>query len=478
MQDLVRDLIPWVFIAGLLGCVIIPFWFLGSILRVAFSEAPLARLRQRWPVLLIFGAATVFILYAFDLFPPRHEIPFPYDSPSPPTTAEAIENADAIVEGSFLLDRSSSSRAVFTKTYYPNLKANTFVIPFQIERSVRGPSSGMVNVKLFFTLWANTPFYEGLPLHEKLLLLLKRDPNDSQNYILVSQNTCWLVLYHPHTPEAAPADPAKFILDDVKGFLNACLDQPGKTAAIAYMKEPTTLGAFSSAFGGGRVSTIIYPQNDPARAQALRIGKDLGTSDPEFLAIAKKYEDGPWQIGEIARSIRTASGDYSAFQSRLAANTAAPPAAPSPGFHILDERNNLPGELSNAIRDSTHPADLLPLVNQAMASPDPRTREFVMRALDQYEMKDGYGQYGDRLGSVYFPLIIKMLDDSDPEVRSAALGCTFCISGSVKQRVPDREVNMPATFLFKQDPDLYVNKAKTWWQTHHPELTTSPGTGP
>ena len=478
MQELVRYLIPWVFLAGLLACVIIPFWFAGSIVGTVFSKSPGAKLRKRWPILLIFGAATFLLLYAFDFFPPRHEIPYPYSTPGAITTADALAGADAIVEGSFSLDHIvSSSRDVFVHAYYPNLKVNVFVIPFQIDRSVRGPSSGTINVKLFFTLWSNTPFYQGLPLREKLLLLLKRDPSDGSDYILVSQNTCWLVLDHPHATATVPIDPATFVLDDAKGFLAACLDHPSTTALIGYTTQPTSIGSFMTTLGGGSFGTIFYPQNDPARTQALSIGKDLGTSDPEFLAIAKKYEEGPWQIGQIARSIRADSGDYSGLQTRLATDTAAPPPS-SPGFHVIDERNNLPWELANAVRDSTHPADLLPLVTQAMASPDPRVREEVMRALDQYEARDGYGRNGDRLGSAYFPLIVKMLDDPDQEVRYAALGCTFCISGSVKKRVPDREVNMPATMLFQQDPDLYINKAKTWWQNHGAALTNSSPAAP
>jgi hypothetical protein len=59
------------------------------------------------------------------------------------------------------------------------------------------------NVKLFFTLWPNTPFFQSLPLREKLLLLLKRDPSDGSNYILVLQNTYWLVLNHPMPPPAS-----------------------------------------------------------------------------------------------------------------------------------------------------------------------------------------------------------------------------------------------------------------------------------
>src|ERR1700761_9398542 len=107
-------------------------------------------LKRLGPVLLVVCAVAAFIIYSLDILPLRHPIPYPYDQPGVPTTAEAIDNADAIVEGAFLLDRTvSSTRAFFTSCPYgPNLKVNTFTIPFQIDHSLRGPSSGTVNVKL------------------------------------------------------------------------------------------------------------------------------------------------------------------------------------------------------------------------------------------------------------------------------------------------------------------------------------------
>jgi hypothetical protein len=475
MQDLLRDVISVVALLGMLLYIVIPVWFITRLVSVLASKSPLEKLQRNAPLLLALGAATLFILYLLDIIPPRREIPFPYTSPLAPSTADAIDQADAIVEGSFLLNHAvSSARAVFTGPYSQNLKVNVFVVPFQIDRVVKGPASGTISVKLFFTLWPNTPFYQALPLKEKLLLLLKKDPADASDYILVSQGTCWLVLANPHPASGAPADPATFILDDAKGFLAACLAHPGATAAIAYIKEPTSFGFMTTLLGSGGFSTISYPENDPARTQALRIGKDLGEHDPGFLALAKKYEDAPQQLGSIARSIRADSGDYSELETQLKTNNAPPPASPGPGFHVIDGRANLPDELYSAITDSQHPADLLPLVTQALASPDPHTRERVMQGLYHYAGKDGYGIRGNRLGNAYFPLVAKMLDDPDRQVQYSALGCLFCMSGCVKQRVPDREVNLPAIMIYQQDPDLWINKAKAWWEKHKAELMAAP----
>jgi hypothetical protein len=223
MKDLLREILTLCAFVALLAYIIIPIWFVCICLGLVVSKVQREKFKTRWPIYLAFGAATLTILYALDLFPPRHALPNPF---APDqfrlTTPGIIQQADAIVEGSFLLDHTvSSSRDVFTGSYYRNLKVNTFVIPFQVDKSVRGPSTGTINVKIFFTYGANTPFYQGLPLKEKLLLLLKHDSQDNNIYTFFSQQTGWLVLAHPHAANSAPSDPNTFVLDDAKGFLAA-----------------------------------------------------------------------------------------------------------------------------------------------------------------------------------------------------------------------------------------------------------------
>ena len=470
MNDFLREIFTLCAFAALLAYVVIPIWFVCIYVGLVVSKARREKFKTKWPIYLALGTATFVILYALDLFPPRHALPNPFTPDQfRLTTPETIQQADALVEGAFLLDHTvSSSRDVFTGPFYDNLKVNTFVIPFQVDASARGPSTGTINVKIFFTYGANTPFHQGLPLKEKLLLLLKQDSQDNNTYTFFSQSTDWLVLAHPHAANSIPSNPNTFVLDDAKGFLAACLDHPGLTGAIGYMTQPTAFGATFALLGGG-FGTINYPQTDPARLQALRIGKSLGESDPEFLALAKKYEGEYGEIGTIARSIRADSGDYSDLKTRIDDFGAHPPAAPEPGKFALigDPKSNLPSELSNAIIGAEHPDKMMPLITQALASPDSQMREMVARALSQRQNKDNGGfERGNQLGNQFYPLLVKLLDDPDKKVQYAAMGCMFGMSGSIKHWPPEtRELNLWATTILEKNPGMFQSQLaqyKAW----------------
>ena len=476
MKDLLREIITlWAFV-GLLAYIVIPIWFVCICVGLVVSKVRREKFKTRWPIYLAFGAATFVILYALDLFPPRHALPNPF---APDqfrlTTPETIQQADAIVEGSFLLDHTvSSSREVFTGPYYRNLKVNTFVVPFQVDKSVKSPRAGTINVKIFFTYGPNTPFYQGLPLKEKLLLILKQDPQDKDTYTLFSQNTCWLVLAHPHAANSAPSDPDAFVLDDVKGFLAACLEHPGLTGEIGYMTQPTVFGSMITLLSGG-FSTIGYPQTDPARLQALRIGKSLGESDPEFLAIAKKFEGEYGEIGQIARGIRAGSGDYSDLKTRLNDFNAHPPIAPEPGKFALigDPKSNLPSEISAAIRDSEHLDKIMPLILQALTSSDPGLRRLTVQQLYWRAARENPdGKKGNPLGNQFYPIMVKLLDDPDQQVQYSAMGCIFYMSGEIRKHTQDRELHLWAVTIFQENPDLYLQQYKDWWEKHKNELTS------
>jgi hypothetical protein len=476
MKDLLREILTLCAFAALLAYIIIPIWFVCICVGLVVSKAQRKKFKTKWPIYLAFGVATFVILYALDLFPPRHALPNPFTPDQfQLTTPETIQQADAIVEGSFLLDHTvSSSRDVFTGPRFQNLKVNTFVIPFQVDESERGPSTGTINVKIFFTFGPNTPFYQGLPLKEKLLLLLKQDSQDNNTYTFFSQQTGWLVLAHPHAANSVPSNPNTFVLDDAKGFLAACLDHPGLTGAIGYMTQPTAFGSAVTLLSGG-FSTIGYPQTDPARLQALRIGKSLGESDPEFLAIAKKFEGEYGEIGTIARSIRADSGDYSELDARLKDFNAHPPVAPEPGKFALigDPKSNLPNELSAAIGGSEHLDKIMPLIMQALASPDPRVRRLTVQQLYwRADRENPDGKKGNPLGNQFYPIMVKLLDDPDQQVQYSAMGCIFYMSGEIKKHPQDRELHLWAIKILQQNPDFYLQQYRDWWEKHKNELTS------
>jgi hypothetical protein len=264
--------------------------------------------------------------------------------------------------------------------------------------------------------------------------------------------------------KASVSDPEKFVMDDVKGFLAACLADPGASGRIVYYSG---LGNFlAELLAPDRVN---FPQTDPARLHALRIGKSLADGDPEFLAIAAKYENEYGEIGEVARSVRAASGDYSELQDRVRDFNGNPPAATVPGhFSIVgDPRSNLPGELSDAIQDAEHPDKMMPLIEAALASPDRQMRFAVARALYFRAGKNGWGSDGrNQLGNQFYPLMVRLLRDPDREIQYEAMGCIFSMSGEVRKRPDEREINLWATDIVAADPDKYVAQYEDWWAKH------------
>jgi hypothetical protein len=473
MQNLLRELFLVAGLMGLITYILIPVWFFSALIGLAVSTKRRASFRSRWPVFIALGVATVVILYITDLFP-RQRIPFPDDSPVPKQNArDAIDEADAIVEGSFLRSHTvSSTRGEFDGPFYHNLRVDTFVVPFQIEASAKGPTLGAINVRLYFTPYPNTPFYTRLPLAERMLVLLRRDPHDSATWIMVNEANDWLILAQPHDPAALPEPPAAFVLDDAKRFLTACLDQPDLTARIAYMNQPTVLGTAFTLLDGG-FSTLSYPENDPARRNALRMGKDLGLADPEFLALARRYENAPQDLGQIARSVRTDSGDYSGLQARLSTATHAPPLPAPQGFRLIgDPAANIPHDMYQAILDAPDMEKIMPVVQEALASSDPKLREETADGLYQRQGKARSNLRSPlRLPDDYAPLLVSLLDDGDDKVQYDAMGTLFYLSGEMKKRVPDREVNLPAIWLWQQHKNDYLAKAKAWWQKHKAEFS-------
>ncbi len=182
-------------------------------------------------------------------------------------------------------------------------------------------------------------------------------------------------------------------------------------------------------------STINFPQTDPARTQALQIGKNLAGDDPEFLALARKYENEYGQIGQIARSIRADSGDYSDLQARLNDFNAHPPVAPEPGkFAIFgDPKSNFPYELSTAIQDTAHLDKIMPLILQR-PSPRPIPAYAASPRSSSIGAPGKNGGNGQDLGNQFYPVLVKLLDDPDQQVQYSAMGCLFYMSGQFRQR--------------------------------------------
>jgi hypothetical protein len=63
--------------------------------------------------------------------------------------------------------------------------------------------------------------------------------------------------------------------------------------------------------------------------------------------------------------------------------------------------------------------------------------------------------------------MVKLLDDPDPKVQAAAISCIFYMSGEIKKHPQERELNIWATFIHKQNPNLFPTQLvqyKAWWE--------------
>ncbi len=440
-----------------------PIWFIGSLVSLFFSQAQRDKIKAHWLIYSVLGLISFFVLSAVWInYVPRHFFYSCATEPdlNVPVTRDSIAQADALVEGSFDLDHVvSTSGEIITGRYGPGFDVNCFVVPFKVEGLAKGDTGKTIHVKIFFPTVRRGALEWGLPLKEKMLLLLKRDPQQADTFELLSQQTSWLVIARPHAADATSSDANKFVLDDAKGFLANCLDHPELPGAIVYL---TDVGNF--------FTNVIarFPQSDPAREHALEMAKSLADGDPEVAALAAKFEGEYGKVGEIASSICANSGDTIYLQSRLKDYNNQPPDtdAPTNNFAIIGNNHfNFPWQVANAVRDSDNVGKLMPLISTALASPDSRMRLFVTRALSQRQGKDNEQfQHGNQLGNQFYPLLVKLLDDPDQDVRYSAMGCIFWMSGSIKQRFGHRDIDLPAIQIFRQNPDSYVAQYKDWWE--------------
>ncbi len=130
-------------------------------------------------------ALVLFLLAFWLFFGPRHLFPgnntgmYAHDC-SEPITHDSIDQADAIVEGNFILNRIiSRSSEVLVLNPYQQLDVNTFVIPVPGRCGRQGRFvGGAVRIKIFFPEDGASPVHWGLPLKERLLLFLKKDPQE------------------------------------------------------------------------------------------------------------------------------------------------------------------------------------------------------------------------------------------------------------------------------------------------------------
>ncbi len=369
--------------------------------------------------------------------------------------------------------------------YQRTVRARRKLIPFLVDHYWKGNGPREIDIALFEPsegFWARG---WQLPAQENLLVALKRDTTGSGAYQFVNQGNSWLVIAANAKEASADAGPDKVIESYTYDYLQRYAAGPEAQRPVM-LSDPLTIDSIAG------VSKTLEMNNVSVVQQALATARNFRMEDADTLALLKQMLAAPephdqnqklpgmgvvmWTSGspvrqEVLATLMKLAPDSSDLMAWLKNYNAQPaPAVATPGKFAMigDAYSNFPWELAKAIGDCDSVEKMMPLITQALSSPNPRMREEVARALTQRQRKNNEGyELGNQLGNQFFPIMVKLLDDPDPKVQGAAMGCIFWMSGEVKRHPQEREINLWATFILKQNPNLFptqLGQYKAWWE--------------
>lgn len=359
------------------------------------------------------------------------------------------------------------------------------IIPFLVDHYWKGTGPREIDIALFEPsqgFWANG---WQLPAQENLLVALKRDETWSSAYQFVNQSNSWLVIAADANETVTGSGPDKVIESYTYDYLQRYAAGPEAQRPVM-LSDPLTIDSIAG------LSKTLEMNNVSVVRQALATARNFRMEDENTVALLKQMLAAPepknqsqkppvtgmviWTSGspvrqEVLATLMKLAPESSDLMTWLKNYNARPlPATATPGqFAVIgDEYSNFPFELGQSIEDSDNIKKMMPLITQALASPNPRMREGVARSLRQRQAKNnGNYQLGNQLGNELLSMMAKLLDDPDQGVQQAAMGCIFEMSGEVKKPVEERTLHFWAIFKFKQDPNLYptqLKEYKEWWE--------------
>jgi hypothetical protein len=366
------------------------------------------------------------------------------------------------------------------------VRARRKIIPFLVDQYWKGAGPAEIEVALFEPserFWDNA---WQLPAQENLLVALKKDETGSGAWQFVNQSNSWLVIAAGANPVITGAGPDKVIESRTYDYLQRYATGPEAQRPVL-LSDPLAIDSIAG------LSKTLEINNVTVVRQALSTARNFRMEDASTVALLKQMLAAPeahdlnqktsglgtvqmWTSGSPVRQevlstlmkLAPDSSDLMAWLKDFNARPVPAPATPSQ-FALIgqDQYSNFPWELAKAIADSDNVGKMMPLITGALASPDPRMRAQVAGALRQRQERDnGDFHLGNQLGIAFFPMMVKLLDDPDHDVRAAAMGCLFCMSGEIRKRPDERELNIWATFVHKQNPNLFPTQLvqyKAWW---------------
>lgn len=355
-------------------------------------------------------------------------------------------------------------------SYERTVQARRKIIPFVVDRYWKGNGPREIALAVFEP---SEGFWAGgwkLPAQENLLVALKKDTTGSSAYQFVNQSNSWLVIGAGAKAPVEEGGPDKVIEAYAFDYLQRYAAGPEAQRPVMF-SDPLTIDSIAE------LSKSMEMNNVSLVRQALATARNFHMDDEKTVALLKQMLAGSEPNNQVQKTpglgtVRWTSGSPVKQEVLATLMKLAPESSELMAwlndFNFGDEYSNFPWELSKAVADCDSVQKMTPLITKALASPNPRMREEVARALTQRQEKNnGSYERGNQLGNQFYPMLVTLLDDPDQKVQYAAMGCMFFMSGEIRQRVDERDLNLWATTILKQQPDLYAKQLaqyKAWWE--------------
>jgi len=455
------------------------------------SESMVARPKQPWRFGLNVALALLLLFWLAQWATPRPNGGIVSSMGDKGMSPDMLNDTDVLCSGHFSQSWQpfrwcwNVQLKVGEPQFQRTVRARRKIIPFLVDHYWKGNGPREIDIALFEPsegFWARG---WQLPAQENLLVALKKDSTGSSAYQFVNQGTSWLVIAANAKENSADSSPDKVIESHTYDYLERYAAGPEAQRPVMF-SDPLTIDSIAG------LSKTLEMNNVSVVRQALATARNFRMEDENTIALLKQMLAAPepnnqnqkppgmgmvmWTSGspvkqEVLATLMKLAPDSSDLMTWLNTYNSRPVPAPStPGkfAQIGDAYSNFPWELAKAVGDCDSVEKMMPLITQALASPDPRMREEVTRALAQRQEKNN-GEYelGNQLGNQLFPILVKLLDDPDRKVQAAAMGCIFWMSGEFKKHPDEREINIWATFVHEKDPNLFPTQLvqyKAWWE--------------
>ena len=309
------------------------------------------------------------------------------------------------------------------------------IVPFYVEHYWHGQGAGVLRVAVVQPTefsYGHTWFFPG---KEKLLVALKPDDTGDGALQLVDQPYSWLVLRGETMADPAPATAGEEVVHAARDYLAAYAQGTEEKDPVTLM-EPVRIGALMP----GQESS----DNNFVIAQTLATLGQFRDNDPKTIALIKSY--------------LTPAMSPPIYEEAIHALIQIDPIGgwnfvydlyESPSLSVQDSyliSVELPAGITNKTIGQLDPARI-----QKLMQAGPRIRRDIAHALEQID------------NTSLIPFYEKFLSDPDEQVVYSGMGGIYNLAGRHKSGL-----RLPATSIFKSDPESYLAPFREWCAEHRP----------